>query len=456
MDATIVFQQNWEAIHATNTDGTRKYRYIINKGSSRSSKTFSLIDCYDFYARSFENKRMTVWRNTKVDCKKTVLNDILKHLKKTGRYKVEQEFNKTESIFTYNTGSTLEIHGTDDDTTVHGLTQDVAWLNEPYKIPLDVFNQIDQRTSDFVFIDLNPKMGHWCDDLEKDPRTLVIHSTFKDNPFCPEGQRIKILSYQPVKWCEIVLSNLIGESAAKEYSITDNKLLFTEKQLKELSRCKENEFKNSANEFNWLVYGLGLKAERPNRIFKWNEISDDVYNAIDVIIRYAIDWGASDPWAILEFKYYDGQLYFKELNYLSENLIRAKLQPAELEQITGSDEGLVTWHFNKLGIAKNATIICDPNRPEKIAALRRAGYIHAEIANKPAGSITFGIDTLNEILVNFTKSSKNLKYEQENYSRKVDRYGVVLEEPEDVDNHLMDCGRYGAFYLRRNGIIKKI
>src|ERR1051325_8245993 len=200
LKATIVFKNNWDAIHAKNPDGTRKYRYIINKGSSRSSKTLSIIDCYDLYARSLTNKRMTVWRDTKTDCRKTVLNDVLKRLKSTGRYKVNQDFNKTESIFTYNTDSTFEIHGTDDEETVHGLTQDCAWLNEPYKISKETFDQIDQRTSDFVLIDMNPKKAHWCDDLEKDPRAIVIHSTFKDNPFCPPEQRAKILSYQPVKY----------------------------------------------------------------------------------------------------------------------------------------------------------------------------------------------------------------------------------------------------------------
>lgn len=456
IQSTIVFQANWNAIHELDENGERKYRYIINKGSSRSSKTISLIDCYDLYARSNMNKRMTVWRDTRTDCKKTVLNDTLKRMKSTGRFMLNQVFNKTESIFTYNTDSTFEIHGTDDEETVHGLTQDCAWLNEPYKISRETFDQIDQRTSDFVLIDLNPKKGHWSDDLEKDPRSIVIHSTFKDNPFCPPEQRIKILSYQPVKFCDAVTTGILNESDAKAYSISINESGLSEKQLKELSRCKENEFKNSANDFNWLVYGLGTKAERPNRIFHWKEISDDEYNALDVKIYYAVDWGAVDPWAILEFKYYDGSLYFKELNYASENIIRANLAPTELELITGVSEGLVSWYFNKLGIPKNGIIVCDPNRLEKISALRKVGYSYAQSANKPAGSINFGIDTLNDTACYFTKSSKNLKYEQENYSRKVDRYGVVMEDPEDFDNHLMDCARYGSFYLRRAGILKKI
>ena len=190
--ATIIGIENWDAIKAVNSEGERKYRYIINEGSSRSSKTISLIDCYDLYARSEKNKRMTVWRDTKVDCKRTILNDTLKRLKSTNRYKKNQDFNKTESVFTYNTGSTFEIHGCDDEETVHGLSQDVAWFNEPYKIPKEVFDQVDQRTADFIFIDWNPKKAHFIDDLKNDSRAIVIHSTFKDNPFCPEEEKVKI------------------------------------------------------------------------------------------------------------------------------------------------------------------------------------------------------------------------------------------------------------------------
>ena len=141
-----------------------------------------MIDVYDLIAREEENKRLTVWRDTKTDCKKTVLNDALKRLKVTGRYEIGQKFNKTESIFTYDNSSTFEIHGTDDEETVHGLTQDYAWLNEPYKISKDTFDQIDQRTSEIVFVDYNPKKGHWVDDLAKDPRTLVIRNNcFSEN-----------------------------------------------------------------------------------------------------------------------------------------------------------------------------------------------------------------------------------------------------------------------------------
>lgn len=486
LTATIVFEKNWDAIHklcevclgngffnekschhcgdgeTLNKGNGRHYKYIINEGSSRSSKTYSLIDCYDIYARSNQNKRLTAWRDTKTDCKKTILNDTLKHLKTTSRYGIGTIFNKTESIINYETGSTFEIHGTDDEETVHGLAQDAAWLNEPYKISKDTFDQIDQRTSDFIFIDWNPKKAHWIDDLKKDKRSLVIKSTFRDNPFCPPAAKYKILSYQPVKFSDVVINDLISIEDAKTYDIEANRLLFTAKQLRELIRCRENENKRSASEFKWQVYGLGDKAEKPNRIFNWNEIPLDDYLAIRTPqTHYGVDWGSVDPWGIVEVKYYDGALYCRQLNYLSENQWREKMSQTERLQVDADDAGqsndqktgIVKWLFQKLSIPFDAYIQCDSNRPTKVLKLRQMGWEYAVSAIKPAGSIIDGIDLLNDIDVYFTSDSEDLKHEQEVYSRKVDRYGVVLDEPDDADNHLIDPIRYVALWLRREDVI---
>lgn len=446
LNLTPVFLKNWEAIQAG-------YRYIINTGSSRSSKTFSLIDCCDLYARSNKNKRITVWRDTKTDCKKTVMNDALRHLKATNRY-LDKQFNKTESIYSYPTGSTYEFHGTDDETTVHGLNQHVAHINEPYKISREVFDQIDQRTEDFIIIDWNPLKSHWINDLAKDPRAIVIHSTFRDNPFCPPNQREKILSYQPVKMCRLVESGELTEKDAPEYDITNNPSGYSEQDIAELSRCLENEYKRSASAFNWAVYGLGIKSERPNRIFHFTEITDQQYNDISATEYFYSDWGAVDPWAIGKLKYYDGAIYVKELNYECENSIRARLTPSERHLISGAEEGLVTWMFRKLDIPRNQIIVCDNNRTEKIRALREIGYDYAVAAEKPPGSIIDGIDLMNNLRIYYV--GENIGHEQENYSRKVDRYGVVLEEPEDVDNHHMDGIRITCLFLRQRGVIRKI
>ena len=88
--------------------------------------------------------------------------------------------------------------------------------------------------------------------------------------------------------------------------------------------------------------------------------------------------------------------------------------------------------------------------------MRQSGYEYSRETIKWSGSIIDGIDVLNGINVYYTSTSKNIENEQNEYSRKVDRYGKVLEQPEDENNHLMDAIRYVALDLQRQGIIKTI
>lgn len=454
MNATIVFQSIWDAIKATNEDGSRKYRYIVLKGSSRSSKTRSVLQAFYLYAFEHPNSRMSVWRSTAKDCRDTVGNDMVMV------YPIMQNwdlvnFHSTKFIFRFPSKSVIEVTGTDEPNKVHGYQGRVAWFNEPYDISRDTFDQLDMRTEDFIIIDWNPKQGHWIDDIIKDPRCIELHSTFKDNPFCPPEQRTKILSYQPVKRCYI--AGVLTEQQARIYDIQSNPLLFTPTQLAELSRCLHNEVVNSANDFNWMVYGLGIKGERPNRIFHWNKITDSEYDKIKVPASHhitCIDWGAVDPWGILDMKLFDGALYLHQRNYKSENVLRGELLPTERAQIDESEEGFVQWYFNRFNIPKSRAIPCDTNRPRKILGLRSIGYDYAIAAIKGTGSIIDGIDGLNSVRVYYTASSTDLEYEQENYSRKVDPYGIVMEEPEDKNNHLIDPARYGYFYFVNLGLIK--
>jgi PBSX family phage terminase large subunit len=454
INATIVFDKNWQAIHARNSNGTRKYRYIINEGSSRSSKTRSLIQVFYLLGSQNKYRRYSVWRETKKDCRDTVGKDVEGIFPQLPNSSFVI-YNRTESIYTFPSRSVFEINGNDEPSRLHGYNAHGIWLNEPYRFSRDSFDQLDMRAEEFIVVDWNPLLTHWIDDLKKDSRTLVIHSTFKDNPFCPEEQKMKILSYQPVNKCDIITKKILTEAEARAYDIINNPKKFTYKLILELSRCLENERKGSASAYNWSVYGLGEKAEKPNRIFFWNEISDSDYDALDVKPYYASDWGVVDPWAIIEAKYYDGALYFKEKNYLSENQIRESLGLIQRQMLKDDDESLVPWHFNQLGISKKADIICDTNRSMKIMALFNAGYDYTTGAPKPPGSIEDGINILNSLKCYYTRSSTNLKFEQENYERQLDRYGIVTETPVDLHNHCMDCCRYIALYLVIHGIIRR-
>jgi len=400
-----------------------RYKYILHRGSSRSSKSWSLEEAAIRISEQNPSHRLTIWRDTRTSLGETIWKDFRKVFPMSGRkYNFPQD---TRPIFLAN-GSTIEPHG-DDTTNAHGLTQDIAWANEPYKMSKETFDQIDQRSNQ-IWIDINPKQGHWSDKLADNPRCKVIHSTFENNPFCPIEQRLKILSYDP--------SNPI------------------------------NVINQTADEYMWQVYGLGLKAEKPNRIYRnWGKITPLEYDALPYREYYYNDWGKNDPWAIGRAKYHDGCVYIREVNYKSENEWEKDI-PVELQrEFRESDvqdesnernEGLaiVSWLYKRLGISKDATIVCDPAKPLKIATLRRSGWINSEGAIKGAGSVDTGIDLVKSVKVFFTTDSPNIENEYENYSYIVDRYNHVTDLPEDKDNHHMDGIRYLCSFLVRIGVLR--
>lgn len=388
--ATGVFEKNWEALQSG------KYKYIINSGSSRSSKTFSILQIFWILAWSKERAKLSVFRNTKKDCKDTILQDMLKYYPTLDNYEFVK-FNKTESIFTFPNGSTINIEGTDDELKVHGYHSDYLWFNEFYKMPKETFDQLDMRCSVAVFMDYNPVGRLWSDDLIKQDNAKLIHSTFKDNPFCPLEQKKKILSYEP-----------------------------TEYNLQQLT----------ANAYMWQVYGLGLKAEKPNKIYhNWKVMPDDEFDMLPFSTYYGMDFGLSSPSAMVQMKF-DGDktFFFKEILYKPLNHI----------------EGTLSTELDKLKIPKHIEIICDVgnelNKTE-MQKLRNAGY-NVLPAMKGAGSILSGIETIQKSTIYYTKSSKNIENEYDTYSWRIAQ-GVQLDEPEQTDDHLLDAMKYVISWYRR-------
>jgi len=408
--ATTVFEKNHNALN------TGKYKYIINSGSSRSSKTFSILQLFWVLAWSNERIKLAAFRITKKDCKDTILQDMLKYYPTLDNWD-KVVYNKSESYFTFPNGSQIFIEGTDDELKVMGYHSDYLWFNEFYKLSKETFDQLDMRCSNTIFMDYNPVGNHWADSVMKRDNAIVIHSTFKDNPFIPIEQKKKILSYEPT-----------------EYNVKQG----------------------TSNEYNWQVFGLGLKAEKQGRIYNWNEINYYDYLNIEKQTYYGCDWGLVDPFAIVEVKYHDGNLYVHELNYKSENELRKNLTTTELHQINANqDEGLVSWMFTKLNIPKDKIIVCDSNRPTKIIALRRSGWEYAVSVGGKTRLID-RIGTMQGLNVYYTSTSKNIEFEQENYSYQKDRFGVTLENPEDGNDHLINAIEYIAQKLFEMNIIKNI
>lgn len=471
---TKVFTQTYKAID----DGVRN---IIQEGSSRSSKTWSDFQALYKYGNKYPKTRIVVLRDTAVDCADIVEADFerwasdpcgrndqfndgeitLDELEAYLEYEdLSQYFerNRTKHIWKFPNGSTLRFTGIDKISKAMGMTQDVVWLNEPYLFSEKIYNQIAQRTSRFILIDWNPMQDHWIENVKMLDNARVLKSTFLDNPFCPEESRNKILSYQQPHQSEVVESGLISVQNARKYDLALNDLSFTESQLEELRRTLYNESKSKHTEddaWHWVVFGLGEKAERPNRIFKWNPIALHDYYAIDSHVYYACDWGTVDPWAIVEVKYHDGNLYVHELNYDSEEIIEKNLTSIDRQQMN-SQGGIIPYIFNKVNVRKDRPVVVDSNEGyrAKIELLQSYGWQYVVGAKKPPGSIKEGISLLRKLNVFYTATSKNAERESELYSWEVDRMGNKTGEPEDKNNHIIDDVRYKASFLRDQGIIK--
>ena len=454
---TVVFQKNWQALAARNTDGSRKYKYIINKGSSRSSKTYSLIDLFDIYARQNSNERLTVWRETKTLCKKTVLSDMIKHHRKTGRYKLGYEFNKTDSIFHYehNNGgqTTVEIHGTDDEEIVHGFTQNIAWINEPYKISKETFDQIDMR-SDVVFLDYNPKKDFFVNDLLDREDCIVIESTFKDNPFCPEQQRNKILSFQPIAYAELVQNGSENDKYIQGFKDKEQLRIYLiekygeNKHVSELLRCWQNEKQYSASEYNWLVYGLGQRSENPNKIYHgWIKIPNSRFDEIkkqkNLQSYYGLDFGFAAPSACVEIMY-DGDraFYVRQKLYQPINTMKGSLGDNLIA--AGVPTGNKTF------------IICDPQdnligvSSNMVADLRQFHDLNAFKGVKPGYIDRF--DFMNKVLILYTEDSTDLENEYDEYEYEVIN-GMRTEKPVKKNDHIINALEYVVWFAKiRHGI----
>lgn len=446
--ATKVFRDIWNASQSGN------YKLIVEEGSSRSSKTWSNFQ--NLFLDLFENPltTCTILRDTQKSCREIVEIDWVKWLSDPmGRKKqlekkeiTIQEFdafikkenlikyflrNKTNHTWTFlHNDSFIRFTGLDDEDDAMGMTQDICWINEPYKFSHEVYKQLSQRTSKYILFDWNPKQSHWVNDEKKKDNTITLFSTFQDNPFCPLESKIQIQSYQPLIQCDVVLNDLMSISECLSYDFELNVKELSKKQMNEIKRCIYNEKVNSASLYHWLVFGKGEKSEKPNRIFKgWKTLINSDFNKLPYQSYYGLDFGLSAPSALVEMKFDgDENYFFREVLYCPLNDMKGTLK----------DE------FERLGIEKHKQIICDSGNElnkEEARKLKNAGY-NVINAKKGSGSIAAGIETMQKSKIHYVKESLNIENEYENYSWKIWQ-GIQMDVPEDNgDDHILDAMKY--------------
>lgn len=257
---TNVFTRSLEALQSD-------CRFIVEQGGSRSSKTYSLCQMVIVYCLTNPGKMVSIIRKTFPTLRGTVMRDFFEVMKELELYD-EKLHHKTENMYNFPNGSSVEFFGADNEQKLRGRKRNILWINEANELNFEEFTQLNMRTTDKLIFDFNPSDNfHWLYDLISRKETILIHSTYKDNPF-------------------------LGDAQVKE--------------IENLIQYDESYYR---------IYALGEKGSGKTTIYthwKYYETLPEVKNVV-----YGLDFGFNHPTALIECSFIENDVYVKEIIYQS-------------------------------------------------------------------------------------------------------------------------------------------
>jgi phage terminase large subunit len=270
---TRVYKRNRVAYDSGN------YRVIANQGSTRSGKTYSVCQLLALYISHKYKKSISIVSPSLPHLKRGARRDFLEILEKAGIYSDEQ-FNKTDNIYHFKNGSYVEFFGAEEPGKTRGPGRDILFVNEANLLPFSVYTQLALRTREIIILDFNPvDEQSWVYEVADKPGNLLIHSTYKDNPYLPKEQ--------------------VDEIESLQY----------------------------ADENLWKVFGLGLRGSSSEIIYTHWKQAEFPYNCE---IVYGVDFGYNVPSAVVKIGFKEGA------TYIDEALYETKLTTGDLiERIKG-------------------------------------------------------------------------------------------------------------------------
>ena len=363
----------------------KKIRAI--QGGTSSSKTISILLLLINMAQSDKEPTLTSIVSESIPhLKRGAMRDFENIMKSHG-YWSDKNWNKTDSIYVFETGSRIEFFSTDNGDKLRGARRDRLFINECNNVPLDAFDQLEVRTRGFVYLDWNPTNEFWL-------YTEVL-------PYREDVDHI-ILTYK------------------------DNEPL--DKEIVKSIESRKN------NKGWWRVYGMGLLGEVEGKIYKsWLQIDELPHEAR--LVSIGMDFGYSnDPTAIIGiYKYNDGYI-LDEVGFQKGILNK---QIADIIKMYLINEG------------KQAITIADSAEPKSIDEIRLYG-VSIMACKKGADSVRQGIQFVQKQSISVTKRSVNLWKGYSNYLWKTDKTGRILNVPDHNYSDAMDAIRYGFDIVRPN------
>ena len=208
------------------TTATRKIlklrkRIRAIQGGTSASKTISILLVLIAMAQSDETPTLTsIVSETIPHLKRGAMRDF-KKIMQTHRYWKDTNWNATDSIYTFETGSKIEFFSTDNGDRLRGARRDRLFVNECNNVPFDAFEQLEVRTKDFVFLDWNPTNEFWFYTDVEGKRDDVEHLilTYKDNEALPP-EIVKAIEQRKSnkRWWRVYGEGLLGEVQGRIYT----------------------------------------------------------------------------------------------------------------------------------------------------------------------------------------------------------------------------------------------
>lgn len=378
----------------------KKPRYITNKGGTRSTKTYSTLQFL----------YMLISQKDKAGDITSVVSETLPHLKLGAIRDFENivggtllgnpHWNETSHTWTFDNGAKLEFFSADTDKA-HGAQRKRLFVNEANHLDYETYRQLAIRTSSIIFIDYNPASVCWIQKkVECRKNCVLIRSTYKDNPFIPQEQIEEIES-------------------------------------------------NRDDENWWKVYGLGLDGTLEGLIYNFEQIDELPPKGVDkpqsekteeelyadsLIEIHGLDFGfTNDPTARVQVL---ADKKRKHL-YVRERCYRK-----------GMLNSHIIANLKEQDVKNNIEIFADCAEPKSIEEIKQGGFrVIACDKDAPVKSdkLKFQLQWMQGWKLFVTKDSLNLIEELRNYVWAKSKDGVLLNEPIDKWNHLLDALRYAVW-----------
>lgn len=243
-----------------------KKRLRVIQGGSSAGKTIAILLILIDVAQTNKGKLISVVSHSVPHLKRGAIRDFLNIMEAHGYYK-EANWNRSDFIYTFETGSKIEFFSAENADKVRGPRRDILFLNEANNLLYETYTQLAIRTNEYILIDYNPVTEFWVQTeiIPHQDHDFVI-LTYKDNDALPEP----------------IVKELESRMGRKQW---------------------------------WRVYGEGLLGEVEGRIYTgWIQIDEVPPEAR--LLRRGLDYGYSnDPTAIVNIYKWNDAYIWDEVTY---------------------------------------------------------------------------------------------------------------------------------------------